>query len=160
MALSYHPPLPRENRLQRPPSMLLPIAMVCSLATFSSTHAQSAEPAPSATKTAQASPADASAKSAQSSTAVSWNLPAGPLDDTLTRIARQGQRSISASPALLAGKRAPAVQGSYSVERAAQLALAGSGLRLASRRQGRVAKAAVSATSARRDSSHISLLLF
>ncbi|WP_236024156.1 TonB-dependent siderophore receptor [Comamonas suwonensis] len=132
MAFSYHPPLPRENCLQRPPSMLLPIAMVCSLATFSSTHAQSAEPAPSATKTAQASPADASAKSAQYTQAVSWNLPAGPLDDTLTRIARQGQRSISASPALLAGKRAPAVQGSYSVERAAQLALAGSGLRLAS----------------------------
>ena len=33
-------------------------------------------------------------------------------------------------------------------------------LRLASRRQGRVAKAAVSATSARRDSSHIFALLF
>jgi iron complex outermembrane receptor protein/outer membrane receptor for ferric coprogen and ferric-rhodotorulic acid len=104
--------------------MLLPIAMVCSLATFSSAHAQSAEPAPGSAKTAQAS--------AQSTKAISWNLPAAALDETLSRIARLGLRSISASPALLAGKRAPAVQGSYSVEHAAQIALAGSGLRLVS----------------------------
>lgn len=59
-----------------------------------------------------------------------WSLPAAPLADTLARIAREGGRAISADPALLAGRQAPALQGRWSVEEAARRALAGSGLRL------------------------------
>lgn len=59
-----------------------------------------------------------------------WRLPAAPLADTLARIAREGGRAISADPALLAGRQAPALQGRWSVEEAARHALAGSGLRL------------------------------
>ena len=127
------------GRTQRPPALLLPVAMVCSLLAFSS-HAQSTQPL--AATSAQGSPAARAAT-------LDWNLPAGPLDETLSRIARQGQRSISANPALLAGKRAAPVQGSYSVERAAQLALSGSGLRLASTPDGTltVTPAALASTS-------------
>lgn len=60
-----------------------------------------------------------------------WNIPAGDLSDTLARIADQGQRSVVASASLLQGRRAPEVRGSFSVEQAAQRALAGSGLVLA-----------------------------
>ena len=60
-----------------------------------------------------------------------WDLPAGPLDESLARIARLSGRSIIADPALLQGKTAPRVQGRLSPEAAAQRALAGSGLVLA-----------------------------
>jgi len=94
-----------------PPGALLPIAFALSLG-----HAPLAS-------------AQASAAAAATDTAMqAWSLPAGALDDTLTLIARQGGRSISASPALLAGKRAPAIRGSFTAEQAAQQALAGSGL--------------------------------
>lgn len=77
-----------------------------------------------------------------------WNLPAAPLADTLARIAREGGRSISADPALLAGKQATAVQGDYSVEEAAQRALAGSGLTLGRTPSGTLTVVAASAASA------------
>lgn len=74
-------------------------------------------------------PARAQAPAAAPQAAVrDWNLPAAPLADTLARIAREGARSISADPALLAGRQGHAVQGRFSVEEAAQRALAGSGL--------------------------------
>jgi len=77
-------------------------------------------------------PARAQAASAAAPQAVQgWKLPAAPLADTLARIAREGGRGISADPTLLAGRQAPAVQGRFSVEEAAQRALAGSGLQLA-----------------------------
>lgn len=63
--------------------------------------------------------------------AMDWNLPADELGVVLARIARQGGRSISAAPALVAGRRAHAVQGRLTVAQAAQQALAGSGLALA-----------------------------
>lgn len=67
----------------------------------------------------------------RSAAVLQWNLPAGPLGDTLARIAREGGRRISADPALLAGKQAAPVVGALSAEQAAQRALAGSGLQLA-----------------------------
>jgi outer membrane receptor for ferric coprogen and ferric-rhodotorulic acid len=63
--------------------------------------------------------------------AMAWNLPADDLGIVLARIARQGGRSISAAPSLVAGRRAHAVQGRFTVAQAAQQALAGSGLALA-----------------------------
>ncbi|MEG3002803.1 MAG: TonB-dependent siderophore receptor, partial [Comamonas sp.] len=112
--------------LRTPPSAaLLPLAaaLACALAGIATVQAQpvATGTTPSAASTAVTQP---------------WNLPAGALDDTLARIARQGQRSISADPALLSGKRAPAIQGQYSVEQAARLALAASGLQLAHTAQG------------------------
>lgn len=106
----------------RPATALLPLAaaLACTLAGIPAAQAQP-----------QTAPASASAASTYR-----WNLPAGALDDTLARIARQGQRSISADPALLSGKRAPAIQGDYSVEQAARLALTASGLQLAHTPQG------------------------
>ncbi len=59
------------------------------------------------------------------------DIPAGDLGDTLARIASQGQRSVAADAGLLQGKRAPEIRGNFSVEKAAQRALAGSGLVLA-----------------------------
>ncbi|WP_166656417.1 TonB-dependent receptor [Comamonas sp. JUb58] len=66
-----------------------------------------------------------------SAAARAWSLPAAPLADTLARIAREGGRSISADPRLLAGRQAPAINAQLTVEDAAQQALQGSGLRLA-----------------------------
>lgn len=60
----------------------------------------------------------------------SYDIPAGPLGETLSRISRESGRTLSADPALLQGRNAPAVRGDYSAEQAAQVALAGSGLRL------------------------------
>lgn len=101
--------------LPSPPGILSPLALALALSLVPADRAAAQTPAaPPAGVVAQA-----------------WNLPAGALDDTLVRIARQGGRSISADPALLAGKRAPAIRGSLSVEEAAHQALAGSGLLLA-----------------------------
>ena len=109
------------HRRPSPPSLLLPVAAALAWSL-------------SAPPQAWAQPAAAS--TSQAAATLEWNLPAGALDDSLARIARQAQRSISADPALLAGKRAPAIRGSYSVEQAAQLALGDSGLRLARTPQG------------------------
>lgn len=111
-----------QTRRQQPASLLLPLAaaLAWSLSAPPGAWAQSG-PSP------QAAPQPAS---------IDWSLPAGALDDTLARIARQGQRSISADPALLAGRRAPAIQGRFSVEQAAQRALDASGLRLGRTPQG------------------------
>ncbi|THF66950.1 TonB-dependent siderophore receptor [Pseudothauera nasutitermitis] len=71
------------------------------------------------------------AQPAESSAALfQYDIPAGPLGDTLTRIARESGRGISVAPELLAGRSAPALRGHYSAEEAARLALAGSGLEL------------------------------
>ncbi|RYF23570.1 MAG: TonB-dependent receptor [Comamonadaceae bacterium] len=76
-----------------------------------------------------AAPDDATRANAQAAQAAQqWDLPAGPLDDTLARIARQGAGVLSADPALLRGKAAPAVRGTFGTQEAAQRALAGSGL--------------------------------
>lgn len=57
-----------------------------------------------------------------------FNIPAGDLGETLSRIAHETGQVLSVSPALIAGKRAPAVQGQLSAEQAINQALSGSGL--------------------------------
>src|SRR5690606_107949 len=59
-----------------------------------------------------------------------YDLPAAPLADTLMRVAERSGRMVSVDPALVQGREAPAVQGSYSAEDAMRQALAGSGLEL------------------------------
>ncbi len=77
-------------------------------------------------------PLVAQAESGSSQVAVrSYDIPTGPLGETLARISRESGRTLSADPALISGKRAPAVHGQFTAEQAVQQALAGSGLRLA-----------------------------
>lgn len=100
--------------LKAPPAALVPVAAALALL-LTGAPASHAQAVPTAAGTAL----------------ITWDLPGGDLGDTLSRIARQGQRSLVADPALLQGKRAPAVRGALSVEDAAQGALQGSGLSLA-----------------------------
>ena len=76
-------------------------------------------------------PSAAPGATAATDGAMEWNLPADELGLVLARIARQGGRTISAAPSLVAGRRAQAVQGRFTVAQAAQQALTGSGLALA-----------------------------
>ncbi|WP_455924858.1 TonB-dependent siderophore receptor [Pseudomonas putida] len=57
-----------------------------------------------------------------------FDVPAGPLGESLARIARQGGLVLSVDPALVQGRRAVAVHGQFSAEQASQQALQGSGL--------------------------------
>ncbi len=57
-----------------------------------------------------------------------FDIPAGPLAATLTRIGQAAGRTITADPALLAGRQAPPVRGAMTAAQALQQALAGSGL--------------------------------
>lgn len=76
-------------------------------------------------------PLVALAESGSSQVAVrSYDIPTGPLGETLARISRESGRTLSADPALISGKRAPAVHGQFTAEQAVQQALAGSGLSL------------------------------
>lgn len=76
-------------------------------------------------------PLVAQAESGSSQVAVrSYDIPTGPLGETLARISRESGRTLSADPALIHGKRAPAVHGQFTAEQAVQQALAGSGLSL------------------------------
>ena len=59
-----------------------------------------------------------------------WNLPAAPLTDTLTHIARDSGYRLSADPTLVAGKTAAAVRGNLSAIDAVRQALVGTGLKL------------------------------
>ncbi|WP_422419313.1 TonB-dependent siderophore receptor [Pseudomonas sp. GZD-222] len=59
-----------------------------------------------------------------------FDIPAGDLGESLSRIARQSGRVLSVSPALVQGKRAAAVSGQFTPEQAAIQALRGSGLDL------------------------------
>lgn len=65
-----------------------------------------------------------------------YRIDAGALGTTLNRIAADAGRTFSADPALLQGRRAPAIQGRMSVEQAAALALQGSGLQLSTTASG------------------------
>lgn len=110
-----------RNALPRPHSALHPVAAALALLLAGAGACQPAH-----------AQAPAAAPQAAAQTAVrDWNLPAAALADTLARIAREGSRSISADPALLAGKQSQAIQGPLSVEEAARRALTGSGLTLA-----------------------------
>jgi len=59
-----------------------------------------------------------------------FDLPAGPLDATLTAIARYSGRSISYDAALTRGLNAPALRGQFSTEQALHQALQGTALQL------------------------------
>lgn len=59
-----------------------------------------------------------------------FDIPAGPLDATLTGIARQGGQIISIQPGQVKGLTAPAIQGRLSAEQAYRKALEHSGLEL------------------------------
>jgi len=59
-----------------------------------------------------------------------FDLPAGDLGETLSRIARDSGRVLSVAPQLLSGKRASRVSGQLTPEQAVQQALVGSGLGL------------------------------
>lgn len=76
-----------------------------------------------------AAPGAVSLAVAQSASAVqSFNIPAGPLDVTLTRIARQSGQVISVRPELVQGLKAPAVEGQMNADQAYRKALKDSGL--------------------------------
>lgn len=69
---------------------------------------------------------------------MAYDLATATLSQTLASIARQNNVSMSADPALLKGKTAPAIRGQYSVERAFVLALQGSGLELVKNADGTI----------------------
>ncbi len=59
-----------------------------------------------------------------------YDLPAAALGDTLVQLARQSGRAVSVEPALVQGRNAAPVHGSYTIEEAVRAALAGTGLEL------------------------------
>ncbi|MFL9926471.1 TonB-dependent siderophore receptor [Herbaspirillum lusitanum] len=61
---------------------------------------------------------------------INFDIPAGPLSDTLNRIARESARIISVTPELVRPYRAAAVRGRFDAEQAVRLALNGTPLAL------------------------------
>ena len=59
-----------------------------------------------------------------------FDVPAGPLAQTLQTISRQSGKPVSLDASLVQGRQAPSVSGNLSTQEAASQALAGSGLRL------------------------------
>jgi outer membrane receptor for ferric coprogen and ferric-rhodotorulic acid len=92
--------------------------------------ALSAALAPACLTTAMPAAAQASAQ------AYTYDTPAGPLGLALTRIAERAGALLIFDPALAAGKTAPAVQGSLTLEQALRRALEGSGLEAVQRGSG------------------------
>ncbi|ENO86288.1 TonB-dependent siderophore receptor, partial [Thauera linaloolentis] len=67
---------------------------------------------------------------AQAAAAQPYDLPAGALDVTLTRIARQAGRVATLEPRLVGGRQAAPVRGTFTVEQAFAQALAGTRLEM------------------------------
>lgn len=61
-------------------------------------------------------------------TRLAFNIPPGPLSESLLKVAQAGQANIVFSPEAVASLRAPAVRGTLSVNEALQRLLAGTGL--------------------------------
>src|SRR5690554_2033263 len=61
-------------------------------------------------------------------TEINYTLPAGPLAQSLNRFASEAGITLSFDPKLVQGKRAPSLNGHYSVEQGLNLLLAGSGI--------------------------------
>ncbi|MCF7749671.1 TonB-dependent receptor [Bacillus subtilis subsp. subtilis] len=78
------------------------------------------------------------AQSAGTSTAVAhdYQIEAGPLGNTLTRIAAEAGHPLSIDPAQVQGRQSPAIRGRMTLQQAAAQALQGSGLALASTASG------------------------
>jgi outer membrane receptor for ferric coprogen and ferric-rhodotorulic acid len=69
-----------------------------------------------------------SGTAAAASTPVAINIPAQPLGQALNELARQANLQMTFPAALVAGKQAPAVSGTMTVQQALERVLAGSGL--------------------------------
>lgn len=82
--------------------------------------------------------APAQAQQPATSQSVAYDIPAGPLDQSLNLFAARSRILLVVDPALTRGKRGPALQGSYSNERALELLLSGSGLEAERRADGGV----------------------
>lgn len=78
----------------------------------------------------------APATSAAVSAVHSFNVPAGPLENSLSQIARQSGVTIAADSSLVRGKQAGAVSGSFSAAEAVTRALSGTGLTLSTTSRG------------------------
>ncbi|MEH3085729.1 MAG: TonB-dependent siderophore receptor [Xylophilus ampelinus] len=102
---------PRPAATQR--HALRPLALAASLALSSALHAQ-----PSAGRAPDDGPPQR------------YDLPAGPLDATLTGIARRAGHILVVDPALVGGRTGAPVRGSLTPEQAFAQALAGSGLEI------------------------------
>lgn len=122
---------PRRSRLSTPcaPRRGLPspgggasraLALACSLALGTVLLA------PAAQAQAPAAPGAASAEPAPAGTPLA--LPAQPLTQTLNALARQFGVAIGSDAALLEGRAAPAIDGTFTLSQALERALAGSGL--------------------------------
>jgi len=75
--------------------------------------------------------APAHAQAAASAQTASYDLPTGPLDATLTGIARRAGRIIAIDPSLVSGHTASPVRGNLTLEQAFAQALDGTGLEVA-----------------------------
>jgi len=73
---------------------------------------------------------DSARAQAQSAEQQSYNIPAGPLSQSLNRFASQAGITLSFEPARVEGLRAPALQGSYSAQDGLRRLLAASGLEI------------------------------
>ncbi|NGP51956.1 TonB-dependent receptor [Thioalkalivibrio sp. XN8] len=71
---------------------------------------------------------DAPAQPAAAAGAQSFSIPAGPLEQSLTRLASEANLNLSYPPGLVAGKQAPALQGQFTPELALRMLLADSGI--------------------------------
>lgn len=65
---------------------------------------------------------------AESQASARYDLPAAPLEESLSRLAQQAGITLPLDPALLSGKQAPALQGSFDTAQALRHLLQGSGL--------------------------------
>jgi iron complex outermembrane recepter protein len=71
---------------------------------------------------------DAPAPPSAMETSQYFSIPAGPLEQSLNRLASEARISLSYPPALVAGRQAPALQGEYTPANALRALLAGSDL--------------------------------
>ena len=68
------------------------------------------------------------ALAASETTQEAFDIPAGPLGESLARIARQSGQILSVEPGLIQGQSAPAIRGQFTADEAVKQVLAGSGL--------------------------------
>jgi iron complex outermembrane receptor protein len=120
--------LPRRMPARRPLSLLIQVlAMQGALVSVAAAQAPDT-PAP---LLAQASGAGAATPARKN-----YSLPAASLEDALNAFSRQAGVTLSFNPALVGGKRAPALAGNYSVAEGFAALLAGSGITAVTRGPG------------------------
>jgi iron complex outermembrane recepter protein len=77
-----------------------------------------------------------STQPASSAVVRSYDIPAGPLDEALTRLVKESGALLAATPQLVQGKTSPGVRGMFSARAALDALLGGTGLRAESNAQG------------------------